>query len=228
MNSGVLCMNKKMIVIEGLDGSGKSTQVELLKQKLIDSNIELRQIKLPDYDNKSSTLVKMYLNGEFGSNPQDVNIYSASLFYAVDRYASYKNIWGDDYNNGTLILADRYTTSNAVHQTVKLPKEEWDKYLDWLFHTEYEMMEIPKPDAVIYLDMDVDISQRLMSKRYNGEETKKDVHEANVEYLKACREAALYAADRFGWNVVKCFDGDEPLSIEEIGNTIYNIVKEIL
>lgn len=228
MNSGVLCMNKKMIVIEGLDGSGKSTQVELLKSKLQDNNIELRQIKLPDYENKSSTLVKMYLNGEFGSNPADVNIYSASLFYAVDRYASYKNIWGDDYNKGTLILADRYTTSNAVHQTVKLPKEEWDKYLDWLFHTEYEMMEIPKPDAVIYLDMDVDISQRLMSKRYNGEETKKDVHEANVGYLKACREAALYAANRFGWNVVKCFEGDEPLSIEEIGNTIYSIIKEIL
>jgi dTMP kinase len=221
-------MKKKMIVIEGLDGSGKSTQVELLKQKLIDNNIELRQIKLPDYDNKSSTLVKMYLNGEFGSNPADVNIYSASLFYAVDRYASYKNIWGDDYNNGTLILADRYTTSNAVHQTVKLSKEEWDKYLDWLFHTEYEMMEIPKPDAVIYLDMDVDISQRLMSKRYNGEETKKDVHEANVEFLNACREAALYAADKCGWVIVPCSENGEPLSIEEINETVYNILLETI
>lgn len=228
MNMGFYAMNGKMIVIEGLDGSGKSTQVELLKQRLIDNNIKLRQIKLPDYDNKSSTLVKMYLGGEFGSNPTDVNIYSASLFYAVDRYASFKNIWGDDYKNGTLILADRYTTSNAVHQTVKLPKNEWDKYLDWLFHTEYEMMEIPAPDAVIYLDMDVDISQRLMSKRYDGVETKKDVHEANVEYLKSCREAALYAADRFNWNVVKCFEGDEPLPIDVIGDKIFNIVKEII
>ena len=183
-NNGDFDMKRKMIVIEGLDGSGKSTQVELLKQKLQDNNIGLRQIKLPDYDNKSSTLVKMYLNGEFGSNPSDVNIYSASLFQAVDRYASYKNIWGDDYNKGTLILADRYTTSNAVHQTVKLPREEWDKYLDWLFHTEYEMMEIPSPDAVIYLDMDVDISQRLMSKRYNGEETKKDVVIDSISKLK--------------------------------------------
>lgn len=221
-------MNGKMIVIEGLDGSGKSTQVELLKHKLIDNNIKLKQIKLPDYDNKSSTLVKMYLGGEFGSNPADVNIYSASLFYAVDRYASFKNVWGDDYKNGTLILADRYTTSNAVHQTVKLPKNEWDKYLDWLFRTEYEMMEIPAPDAVIYLDMDVDISQRLMSKRYEGEEVKKDVHEANVEYLKACRGAAVYAADRFGWNVVKCFEGGEPLPIDVIGDKIYSIVKEII
>ncbi len=221
-------MNGKLIVIEGLDGSGKSTQVELLKQRLADSNIKLKQIKLPDYENKSSTLVKMYLAGEFGKNPSDVNIYSASLFYAIDRYASYKNIWGDDYKNGTLILADRYTTSNAVHQTVKLPKTDWDKYLDWLFGTEYTMMEIPSPDAVIYLDMDVDISQRLMSKRYEGEEAKKDVHEANVEYLKACREAALYTAERFSWNVVKCFEGDEPLPISVISDKIFSIVKEII
>lgn len=219
-------MNEKLIVIEGLDGSGKSTQVELLKKRLAADNIKLKQIKLPDYENKSSTLVKMYLGGEFGSNPEDVNIYSASLFYAVDRYASFKNVWGSDYKNGTLILADRYTTSNAVHQTVKLPKNEWDKYLDWLFHTEYELMEIPKPDTVIYLDMDVDISQQLMSKRYDENGGKKDVHEANVEYLKKCREAALYAADRFGWNVVTCFRDNEPLAIEEIGNTIYNLVKE--
>lgn len=221
-------MNGKMIVIEGLDGSGKSTQVELLKQKLAEKNIKLRQIKLPDYDNKSSTLVKMYLGGEFGNNPSDVNIYSASLFYAVDRYASFKNVWGEDYKNGTLILADRYTTSNAVHQTVKLPESEWDEYLDWLFKTEYELMGIPSPDAVIYLDMDVDISQRLMSKRYSGEEAKKDVHEANVEYLKSCRKAALYAANRFGWNVIKCFDGSEPLSVEVIGDKIFSVVKELL
>lgn len=221
-------MNGKLIVIEGLDGSGKSTQVELLKARLSADNIILRQIKLPDYDNPSSTLVKMYLAGEFGRNPSDVNIYSASLFYAVDRYASYKNIWGESYKDGTLILADRYTTSNAVHQTVKLPKTEWNGYLDWLFETEYKLMEIPKPDLVIYLDMDVDISQRLMTKRYSGEETKKDVHEANVDYLKKCREAALYAADRFGWKTVTCFEGDEPLTVKEIGETIYGYVKEIL
>ncbi|MCH5191017.1 MAG: deoxynucleoside kinase [Oscillospiraceae bacterium] len=221
-------MNGKLIVIEGLDGSGKSTQVELLKRRLADNNIKLRQIKLPDYDSRSSELVKMYLGGEFGNDPSDVNIYSASLFYAVDRYASFKNVWGEDYKNGTLILADRYTTSNAVHQTVKLPESEWNGYLDWLFHTEYELMGIPKPDAVIFLDMDVDISQRLMTARYGGKEAKKDVHEANVSYLKQCRQAALYAADRFGWKAVKCFKGDEPLSIEEIGDKIYSHIKEIV
>ncbi len=173
-------------------------------------------------------MVRMYLSGEFGTNPEDVNIYSASMFYAVDRYAGFKKVWGDDYNSGTMILADRYTTSNAVHQTVKLQRDKWDKYLDWLFRTEYELMGIPAPDAVIYLDMDVDISQRLMTSRYRGEESKKDVHESNVEYLKKCREAALYAAKRYGWKTIKCFENGEPLPIEEIGNTIYNHIKEII
>lgn len=227
MNCGDF-LKGKLIVIEGLDGSGKSTQVELLKSRLSEKGVALRQIKLPDYDNKSSTLVKMYLNGEFGSNPSDVNIYSASLFYAVDRYASYKNIWGNDYNNGTLILADRYTTSNAVHQTVKLPKDQWDSYLDWLFETEYKLMGIPEPDAVIYLDMDVDISQKLMSKRYDGVESKKDVHESNVEYLKECRRSALYAAQRYNWNVIKCFDENSPLPIEEISDRICKIAEALI
>lgn len=221
-------MNGKLIVIEGLDGSGKSTQVELLKKRLSDNNINLRQIKLPDYDNPSSTLVKMYLGGEFGNRPEDVNIYSASLFYAVDRYASFKNIWGGDYKNGTLILADRYTTSNAVHQTVKLPRGKWDSYLNWLFETEYSLMDIPKPDLVIYLDMDVDISQKLMTKRYDENGGKKDVHEADVEYLKKCRTSALYTAQKFGWKTVTCFKGDAPLSIEEIGEEIWKLVKEII
>lgn len=221
-------MNGKLIVIEGLDGSGKSTQIEILKNRLSSLGKNIRQIKLPDYDNKSSTLVKMYLGGEFGSDPADVNIYAASLFYTVDRYANYKNVWSEDYLGGTLILADRYTTSNAVHQTVKLSKDKWDSYLDWLFETEYEKVGIPKPDAVIFLDMDVDISQKLMSKRYCGEETKKDVHEANVDYLKKCHEAALYTAERFGWKVIKCYEGESPLPIEKISEEIFDCVREMI
>ena len=221
-------MNGKLIVIEGLDGSGKSTQIEILKNRLSALGKNIRQIKLPDYDNKSSTLVKMYLGGEFGSDPADVNIYAASLFYTVDRYANYKKVWRDDYLGGTLILADRYTTSNAVHQTVKLSKDKWDSYLDWLFETEYEKVGIPKPDAVIFLDMDVDISQKLMSKRYCGEETKKDVHEANVDYLKKCHEAALYTAERFGWKVIKCYEGESPLPIEKISEEIFDCVREMI
>lgn len=221
-------MNGKLIVIEGLDGSGKSTQIEMLKKRLAEYGKTVKQIKLPDYDNKSSTLVKMYLGGEFGSDPADVNTFAASLFYTVDRYANYKNVWKDDYLNGTLILADRYTTSNAVHQTVKLPTDKWDSYLDWLFETEYEKVGIPKPDKVIFLDMDVDISQKLMSKRYCGEESKKDVHEANVDYLKKCHSAALYTAERFGWTVIKCFDGENPLPIDQISDVIFENVKEML
>lgn len=221
-------MNGKLIVIEGLDGSGKSTQIEMLKKRLAEYGKTVKQIKLPDYDNKSSTLVKMYLGGEFGSDPADVNTFAASLFYTVDRYANYKNVWKDEYLNGTLILADRYTTSNAVHQTVKLPTDKWDYYLDWLFETEYEKVGIPKPDKVIFLDMDVDISQKLMSKRYCGEEAKKDVHEANVDYLKKCHSAALYTAERFGWTVIKCFDGENPLPIDQISDVIFENVKEML
>lgn len=219
-------MQKRLLVVEGLDGSGKSTQVSLLKAKLESDGTPVRQIKLPDYDDPSSTLVKMYLGGEFGKNPEDVNVYAASSFYAVDRYASFRRHWQKDYENGTLILADRYTTSNAVHQAVKLPESAWENYLSWLADYEYNKLGIPAPDAVIFLDMPVAVSQKLMTARYNGEEAKKDVHEANVSYLNACRKAALFAASKLGWYVVPCADGDEPLPIAQIHARIYEIVKK--
>lgn len=219
-------MQNRLLVVEGLDGSGKSTQVSLLKAKLESDGTPVRQIKLPDYDDPSSTLVKMYLGGEFGKNPEDVNVYAASSFYAVDRYASFRRHWQKDYENGTLILADRYTTSNAVHQAVKLPESAWENYLSWLADYEYNKLGIPEPDAVIFLDMPVAVSQKLMTARYNGEEAKKDVHEANVAYLNACRKAALFAASKLGWYVVPCADGDEPLPIAQIHARIYEIVKK--
>ena len=219
-------MQNRLLVVEGLDGSGKSTQVSLLKAKLESDGTPVRQINLPDYDDPSSTLVKMYLGGEFGKNPEDVNVYAASSFYAVDRYASFRRHWQKDYENGTLILADRYTTSNAVHQAVKLPESAWENYLSWLADYEYNKLGIPAPDAVIFLDMPVAVSQKLMTARYNGEEAKKDVHEANVSYLNACRKAALFAASKLGWYVVPCADGDEPLPIAQIHARIYEIVKK--
>lgn len=219
-------MKSTLVVIEGLDGSGKSTQVKLLSEKFTDENIKFRQIKLPDYEDESSTLVRMYLAGEFGRKPEDVNIYAASSFYAVDRYASYKRHWAEDYLNGTVILADRYTTSNAVHQTVKLPREQWDEYISWLTDYEYVKMGIPRPDCVIYLDMPVEISQRLMSERYGGDEVKKDIHEADVEYLLKCREAALFAAEKLGWSVIRCSDGESPLPREVIADAIYAEIKK--
>ena len=153
-------------------------------------------------------------------------MYAASSFYAVDRYASFRRHWQKDYENGTLILADRYTTSNAVHQAVKLPESAWENYLSWLADYEYNKLGIPAPDAVIFLDMPVAVSQKLMTARYNGEEAKKDVHEANVSYLNACRKAALFAASKLGWYVVPCADGDEPLPIAQIHARIYEIVKK--
>jgi len=221
-------MDGKMIVIEGLDGSGKSTQIELLSKRLLDKEIESFRIKLPYYDDKSSELVKMFLAGEFGTKPEDVNAYAASTFYAVDRYASFKKFWHEQYEGGQLILADRYTTSNAVHQMTKLDKSEWDAYLNWLFDFEYNMIKIPEPDCVIFLDMPVEVSQKLMTGRYNGDENKKDVHERNVAYLKACYESASYAAEKLGWHVIKCSDKGEPRGIEEISNEIYSCVKKYL
>lgn len=218
----------KLIIIEGLDGCGKSTQTALLKDLFEKSSISYRAIKLPDYESPSSTLVRMYLNGDFGGNAGDVNAYAAGAFYAVDRYASFKLDWEKDYNDKDVILADRYETSNSIYQMEKIDEKEWDAYLDWSADFEYEKIGIPRPDAVIFLDMPVEISQKLMTARYNGDEGKKDVHECNVDFLHRCRKAAFYAAKKQNWHVVPCSEGDFPRKIEEIQNDIETIVKKEL
>lgn len=218
----------KLIVIEGLDGSGKSTQLELLISALEKGGKRVRKIKLPDYESPSSTLVKMYLGGEFGKDPNAVNAYAAGAFYAVDRYASFTLDWKADYESDKIIVADRYATSNSIYQTEKIAEADWDSYLDWSADFEYNKLGIPKPDAVIYLDMPVDISQKLMTGRYGGNESKKDVHEADVAFLEKCRKSALYAASRQGWHIVECSNGKEPYSIEKIHNEIMKIVDEEL
>ncbi|MCM1364034.1 MAG: deoxynucleoside kinase [Faecalibacterium sp.] len=218
----------KMIVIEGLDASGKGTQTKLLKSRLEEYGKRVFGISLPNYDDNSSALVKMYLAGEMGSNPSDVNAFAASTFYAVDRYASFKKYWNKEYNSDQIIVADRYTTSNASHQMTKLPREQWDFYLDWLFDFEYRKLEIPEPDCVIFLDMPVEVSQELLKKRYNNDEGKKDVHEKDVEYLKHCYEAASYAANKLGWSIIKCSCNGKPRSIEEISDEIFAVVERKL
>lgn len=220
--------NGIIIVIDGLDGSGKSTQFELVQGELSDKNLPVKAISFPDYDNPSSALVKMYLGGEFSKNAADVNAYAASSFYAVDRYASYKLYWEGDYKRGSLILASRYVTSNAIHQMVKLDKSEWDNYLAWLSDYEYEKLGLPRADRVIFLDMPIDISQKLLSERYSGDESKKDIHEGNLAYLKACREAALFSAKRQNWSIVECSDGHFPLKKEEILSKIMKIINEVI
>ncbi len=216
----------KLIVIEGLDGCGKTTQVNLLPEKLKELGLDSKLISFPDYSDPSSTLVRMYLGGEFGDKPDAVNGYAASLFYAVDRYASYKRHWADYYENGGIVVSGRYVESNAYHQMSKLPESEWESYLEWLYETEYEKTAIPRPDAVIFLDMPVEVSTKMVESRYSGDESKKDIHEKDRSYLLACRKAAAFAAKKCGWNVINCADGDKPRSIEDISADILKVVLE--
>ncbi len=218
----------KLIVIEGLDGSGKSTQLELLPQNLLKKGIESRTVSFPDYQSDSSALVKMYLGGQFGKKPGDVNAYAASLFYAVDRFASYKTAWGEYYNQNGIIISGRYTTSNAVHQTSKMPESDWQGFLDWLYDLEYNKVAIPKPDKVIFLDMPIEVSQKLMSGRYNGDESKKDIHESDTDYLNQCRKAAMFTAKYSGWTIIPCAKDGNPRSIEDIANDILNETLKVI
>lgn len=217
-----------LLVIEGLDGSGKGTQCRLLYERLEASGRRIRKVTFPDYGSPSSALVKMYLNGEFGRDADSVNAYAASAFYAVDRFASFRRDWGEEYARGTVILADRYTTSNIVFQLSKLPRENWDSFLGWIEDFEYGKLELPRPDAVIYLDMPVSVSQRLLSKRYEGDEGKKDIHEGNLAFLEHCREAGLYAAKTLGWYTVRCWQGEAPRPVEDIQEEIAELAVGIL
>ena len=217
----------KLVVIEGLDGSGKSTQLDLLYENLKKHGIECRAVSFPDYDNPSSTLVKMYLNGNFGTDPNDVNAYAASFFYTVDRYASYKAKWGEYYKNGGTVVSGRYTTSNAVHQASKLSEDKWEDFLSWLYDFEYNKIGIPKPDKVIFLDMPVEVSQKLLTKRYEGDNSKKDIHESDTEYLDRCRKAAVFTAKYSGWEIIPCADYGEARSIEDIANDVLNSVLKL-
>lgn len=218
----------KLIVIEGLDGSGKSTQLDLLPQNLLKRGIESKTVSFPDYDSDSSALVKMYLGGRFGNRPDDVNAYAASLFYAVDRFASYKTNWGEYYNQNGVIVSGRYTTSNAVHQTSKMDEGDWQGFLDWLYDLEYNKVGIPKPDKVIFLDMPIEVSQKLLSGRYKGDEAKKDIHESDTAYLDKCRKAAMFTAKYSGWTIIPCAKDGKPRSIEDISKDILNETLRVI
>jgi dTMP kinase len=214
----------RLIVIDGLDGSGKATQTRLLCERLCDMGYKARTLSFPDYASDSSALVRMYLGGRLGESPDDVNAYAASSFFAVDRVASYLNSWGKDMQTCDFIIADRYTTSNLIHQTAKMNPAERDGFIDWLLDYEYNRLGIPAPDRVIFLDVDPDISQRLMLRRYAGDETKKDIHERDFDYLMRCRESAVYAIGRLGWTVVKCDDGHNMRSKEDISDELLAII----
>lgn len=217
--------NGKLIVIEGLDGSGKATQAELLFAYLGQHGLPVAKVSFPDYESDSSALVRMYLKGEFGNCPNDVNAYAASSFYAVDRYASYKKNWETFYQNGGVVIADRYTTSNAIHQCSKLPKEDWDEYLKWLFDYEYKLLGIPEPTLTIFLDVMPEISQKLMTARYAGDEGQKDIHEQDLDYQYRSHEAAVYCCNKFGWSTVACCDEGKMRPAYQIAREIISLLK---
>lgn len=220
-------MSGTLLVIDGLDGSGKATQKALLEKRLSAEGVALRGLSFPNYESPSSTLVKMYLAGDFGSKPGDVNAYAASAFYAVDRYAGYKADWGGFYENGGHLLADRYVTSNLIHQCAKLPRAEWEAFAAWLDEFEYGRLGVPRPGRVFFLDVEPAVSQRLLEKRYGGEE-KRDIHERDEAYLARCREAALWCAAQQGWVMVACTQNGTMRPAEEIHEDLYRLTKETL
>ncbi len=222
-------MSGKLIVFEGTDGSGKSTQFARLCQRLEQEGRPFQRLIFPQYDKPSSALLRMYLNGEFGSHPGDVNPYAASTFYAVDRYASWKQGWGEYYRQGGLVLADRYTTSNAVHQACKLPEREWEDFFRWLEDFEFGKLGLPRPDAVVYLDMPTDKAVSLLRAREAATHTTADIHEVDTDYLALCRRTALRAAGCLGWHRVACADADGQVrSREEISREIEEILAAFL
>ena len=224
-------MSGKLIIIEsGSDASGKATQTKKLYERLLKDGYNVRKVEYPNYNSESSALVKMYLRGDFGKRANDVDPYIASTFFSADRYASFKTEWEEFYNNGGIVIADRYTTSNMVHQASKMDKEDRDKYLDWLVDYEFNLYKIPKPDCVIFLDVPIEFSQKLMENRKNkitGED-KKDIHESDVDYLTKSYNNSLYIADKYNWKKINCVENETLRSIEDIHEEIYKIVKETI
>lgn len=221
-------MKGKLIVLEGIDGSGKETQSNLLEKKLKEKGREVMHISFPDYESPSSALVKMYLKGDFGKNPEDVNPYAASLFYAVDRFASYRMKWKVFYEKGGIVIADRYTTSNMVHQMTKYEDEVKRKdFLSWLEKTEYGELELPRPDLVILLDIPLAVSENLVKERAKKGGSM-DIHEQNLDYLRKCHDAYRQLVALYHWKRIPCTEEGRLRSIEDIGKDVEKAVAAVM
>lgn len=218
-------MNKgKVIVFEGLDGSGKQTQSELFYKRLIQEGCNVKKVSFPRYDNDSSALVRMYLKGEFGSDPNEISPYICSTFYAVDRYASYKQDFEQFYNSGGIVVADRYTTSNMLHQASKInDKKEREKFLLWLYDLEYNIYALPKPNMVFFLDMSLIDTKTLTKDRANKitGQSSKDIHETDENHLSSAYITSRELIEKYGWIKINCDEGDKIRSIENIAQQIY-------
>ena len=218
----------KLIVLDGLDGCGKSTQFQELQQLLRSEGKPVKAISFPMYDKPSAALVKMYLQGDFSSTPGGVNAYAASSFYATDRYANYKLDWEQNYRSGEWVLASRYTTSNAVHQTSKLPPEQQRPFVDWLFDFEYQKLGLPAPDRVLYLDLPTELSEQMMRRREEATHTHADIHEQDEAYLRSCRESAARVVDWCGWQRIRCDRDGRIRSIQDIHQEVLERVADLL
>ena len=221
-------MSGKLIVFEGTDGSGKATQAKMLGQRLRREGILFQEIDFPRYGNPFAEPARLYLEGALGKHPGDVSAYASSTLFAVDRYASYRQDWGGAYEAGTLILANRYTTSNAVHQASKLPPAQREEFLNWLFDLEYHRLGLPEPDLVLYLDLPTELSEKMLRQREQATGTHADIHEQDEAYLRACRENARQIVQALGWRVIQCAQHDRVRSIEDIHQEVWQRVKEIL
>ena len=222
----------KLFAIEGTDGSGKQTQFNKLCERLTADGIDFKTVSFPNYESNSSSLVKMYLSGEFGKNAKDVNAYISSTFFAADRYATFK-ITGLEkyYNNGGIILADRYTTANMVHQAGKINDPvERQKFLDWLLDFEFNLYGLPKPTRTFFLNMPTEFAIKLMENRENKftHEKSKDIHERDASHLQDSYNAACSLVEKYDWYEVKCIRNGEIRTIDDIHEEIYNEVKKYL
>ena len=219
----------KLLVLEAGDGSGKATQTKMLRERLVAEGRCVRQVEFPDYASPSSALVRMYLGGDFGEHASEVNAYAASAFFAVDRYASFQTKWHADLEAGAIVLADRYTTANMVHQAVKIEDAaEREAFLAWLEDFEYEKLALPRPDLVLFLDMDPAVSHSLIAARAAASGAARDIHERDEDYLVRCHRASVNLAARCGWQRIRCSEAGEPLSREAVHEKIYESVRRIL
>ena len=218
----------KLIVFEGTDGSGKATQSKLLLERLQREGFDCRALTFPRYGKPSAAPLEEYLHGAYGSHPEAVNAYAASTFFAVDRYASYQQDWGKYYESGGILVADRYTTSNAVHQASKLPEGERQAFLKWLFDFEYRLLQLPEPTLVFYLDVPTEITEKMMRCREAQTNTTADIHEQDDGYLRACRRAAQKTAEECAWHCIDCSQNGEMRNAGDIQGGIYRGVRELL
>lgn len=219
-DSNLNATSGRFIVIDGTDGSGKTTQYNILIQRLAEKGLPVFQIKLPQYGKKSAGLVEEYLNGKYGS-ASEIGPYVASIFYACDRYdASFQIMQALKENK--IVIADRYVTANMGHQGGKITNDaERQEFFSWLDNLEYKIFNIPRPDLNIILHVDASIGQKLTVNR--GE--KQDIHEVDLEHLRLAEKVYLQLANIMpNTKLIECVKNGQIITREEISALVWQAV----